>query len=489
MRGLKANFVFNVIGPVLSLIVMIVATPVYIAHIGNARYGLLAITWRLLGYFGFIDLGMSRASANALAKLGDPLAAHERAKVLMTALWINLLLGALGGLLFYFSGLFFIERLLEMPADLAPEIRDSLPWVAFLVPLALTGGIAYGALESRERFLTANILQVFAATAGVIAPVLCAVYISPSLTVVLPAAVLARILSVLLALFFALRGEEGLSPWLFDWKRGRALLGYGGWISISNILGPILASVDQLMIGSVLGVAAVAYYAVPMSLVVRSQLLAGALSRTLFPRLSRATHEEAKEMAAKALITLAYAYGAICAAASVLMSPFLEFWMGKDFGSVSGPIGGLLLIGAWTNGLSFIFFALLQGQGRPDIVAKTHVFEIVPYILVLWVLLNHFGVMGAAASWTLMVTVEVLIVFIASRLGTAYLVRLLPPLGFIAAASLYAIVLSPPLLHAILAAALFGAMTCAGALIFDASARELVATLHPFKMFNAMARK
>ena len=74
---------------------------------------------------------------------------------------------------------------------------------------------------------------------------------------------------------------------MFDRSRSRALFSYGAWVSVTNLISPLLESLDQLMIGSVLGVEAVAYYAVPMNLATRSQIVAGALARALFPRLSR----------------------------------------------------------------------------------------------------------------------------------------------------------------------------------------------------------
>src|ERR1019366_5051712 len=175
MRGIKANFVFNVAGPIVSIAVALITTPIYVSHIGLARYGLLAIIWRLLGYFGFLDLGLSRASANALAKLRDPSSRGERAKILVTAFWINLCLGAAGGIIFYFTGIIFIEHLLTVPADLKPEIETSFPWVAGVLPLALVSGLGAGALESRERFFAANVLQVGGTTAGLVVPLICAV--------------------------------------------------------------------------------------------------------------------------------------------------------------------------------------------------------------------------------------------------------------------------------------------------------------------------
>ncbi|MDQ6702147.1 MAG: oligosaccharide flippase family protein [Pseudomonadota bacterium] len=477
MRGIKTNFIFNVAGPIVPLVVGLITVPIYVSHIGAARYGLLSITWFLLGYFGFLDLGLSRASANALAKLGDSSLHGERAKVLVTVFWLNLCLGAIGAFIFYLSGSFLIERLLSVPADLKPEIETAFPWVACVLPLAVAAGQATGALESRERFLAANVLQVLGTTAGLMVPVICAVFISPSLSVVIPAAVISRGLSVLLSLGFVVREEWPLSPRNFDRQRCRELLGYGGWISVSNIVGPLLASVDQLVIGSVIGVAAVAHYAVPMSLIVRSQLLAVALSRTLFPRMSRYTPAEAKGLAEKAVITLAYAYGAICAPAVVLAGPFLELWMGKDFGSIARPVAELLFIGAWINGLGFILSALLQGQGRPDIVAKVHALEIIPYIAVLWFLMNRFGLLGAAAAWDLMVTVEAGFRFAAARYHPARLVQLIPPLGFILAAYLFVYISPPGILTAFLAAGVLAAGVGASALIFDTSSREFVASL------------
>ena len=65
----SANFTYNVIGALLPLVVSLGTVPFYIHQIGLARYGVVTITWVLLGYFGFLDFGMSRASANASASL------------------------------------------------------------------------------------------------------------------------------------------------------------------------------------------------------------------------------------------------------------------------------------------------------------------------------------------------------------------------------------------------------------------------------------
>ena len=288
---LKINFVINVFGAVVPLVVGLVTVPVYVRHIGDARYGVLSIVWVLLGYFGFLDLGLSRAAANALARLRHA-PQWARARVLVTTLVLNLGLGLFGSLCLAVFGSYLLQHVLAVTEALKLEIAQAFPWIVGLFPLALLSGVGIGALELRERFLLANVPQVSGMSFGQIVPVILAVVVSPSLAVVVPAAVIARALSVAAILIAVYRAEGPLPLVAFDRNQVRKLLTYGGWISVSGIVIPILSSLDQFVIGSMLNVAAVAHYAVPMSLATRSQVVAGALTRTLFPRMSSVGPDE-----------------------------------------------------------------------------------------------------------------------------------------------------------------------------------------------------
>ena len=95
---LKRSFVFNLIYPMMRLVVGVVTVPIYVHHVGDARYGVLSIVWILLGYFGFLDLGLSRASTNALSKLRDA-PQPNRARVLLTTITLNFCFGLIGTIL------------------------------------------------------------------------------------------------------------------------------------------------------------------------------------------------------------------------------------------------------------------------------------------------------------------------------------------------------------------------------------------------------
>ena len=93
---LVLNMAYNIGGATLPMLVSLITVPLYIATIGTDRYGIVAIAWLLLGYFGFLDFGLSRATANALSRLTDQ--SGERARVLVTSFCLNMALGALAAL-------------------------------------------------------------------------------------------------------------------------------------------------------------------------------------------------------------------------------------------------------------------------------------------------------------------------------------------------------------------------------------------------------
>lgn len=473
--GLKKNFAYTVIGMATPVIVALATIPIYIHHIGEERYGVLSIVWLLLGYFGFLDMGLSRASANALAKLRDAPDA-ERSRVFSSSLYLNLGLGVGGGALIYFAGSYLFRTQFNLSPDLWTELAGGMPWVAAMLPLALVSGVGFGALESRERFLAVNLLQMTGSAAGQVVPALCAVFISPSLEWVIPAAFLIRLLTTM-QVFWYLSRVDRLRLTRYDRGQGRALFRYGAWVSVTNIVGPILTSLDQFIIGSKLGPAAVSHYSVPMNLTTRVQILAAALSRAAFPRLSRYGKEEAVDLAERSIRGLAYLFGAACVGALFLVEPFLALWISPAFGQVATPVAHILLTGAWINGLAFVALSLLQGQGRPDLAAKMHVLELVPFIGVLWLLIDRFGLPGAAAAWTLRVGVDALLMFHLSGLRWRRLWTLLPA-GLLVLMAQFAVTCwSPALLPALAAGTAAAVLVVMVGLAVDKAMRAAVVAL------------
>ena len=110
---------------------------------------------------------------------------EDRARVLMTSLYMNLVLGILGGFILYLVGNPVLHQLMTLSGVLGAEVENSLPWIAGMLPLALLDGVGTGALDSRERFFIGNVLRLVGVALGQTLPLTCAVIIGPTLTVVI----------------------------------------------------------------------------------------------------------------------------------------------------------------------------------------------------------------------------------------------------------------------------------------------------------------
>ena len=410
--SVKLNTLINLTGAATPMLITLLVVPVYLQLVGEVRYGVLVLVWLVLGYFEFFDFGIGKATANHLAKLRNaPIS--EREAAFWTGAFINGLLGLLGGLVLLAAGRYGVHTYFgaKLPSELHDEVGMTLPWLAASVPIGTVSAIGVAALEAREQFLALNLLQVFVTVLIQLSPLLVVWWRGPALDGLVAATVLCRVVANV-PVFLACRRylplenrphiHRSLAPQLFR---------YGGWVTVTAIISPILVSIDRLMIGSQLGMSAVTRYAVPYSLVTKFQILPASLVRTLFPRFSLFDWEECALLAQKAVSGLAAMTLPLIVAAVLVMKPFLHFWISADFAETSAPLGGILLIGVWVNNLAWVPAVLLQAQGRPGAVAKLHVLELVPYLAILWLGLAWAGLQGAAWAWVLRVTVDAVLMF------------------------------------------------------------------------------
>lgn len=430
--SVKRHTAYNLAGALLPLLAIFFTLPLYLAVIGEARYGVLAILWTLLGYFGLFDLGLGRAVTNRIAALVVSTPA-ERHRVFWTALSINLVFGVLAAATVLAAGDLLFSHFLDTASALSREVEDAMLWIALCVPALLASSVMSGALMGREEFLLQNAVRGVEGVLMQVFPLLAAVLIAPEVKWIVLAVLVVRVLATA-ALFVTcvVRLPVRLSP-SFSLSDARALTVFGGWVTITSTIGPILSTLDRVILGAASGMRAVTYYAVPFGLVSRLSIIPGSLSTALFPRFSSIQDDTTRlELQNRAVRALTSVITPLVLLGLFAMAPFLAWWVDADFSANAAFAGEILLVGVWINCLAYLPFALLQGSGRPDLVAKIHAAEVVPYLLVLWVALQLWGVAGAAAAWTLRCAVDAVLLFSVARTGSVVLRALLTPLAAIA---------------------------------------------------------
>lgn len=474
MARLAGKFLINLGGAVLGVAVALITVPMYVHQIGEARYGILSLVWMLMGYLGFLDFGLSRATANALAKMADA-PAEERSTVFSTALIINVMLGSIGGLILCFGGKYALLSTRDLEPYLREEIISMMPYLLPLLPMALISGVGIGALESKERFAAANVLQIGTNILSQIGPLLAALYIAPTLSVVVPAIMLVRIATTITNLLYVTRSENLRLRLRFQPERLKKLLSYGVWVTLTNLVSPLMTSLDQFVISTTLGASQVTRYAVPMTMALRLQMLSGAFSRTAFPRFSRLEAAEAKQLAGHGLVALAYLSALVYGPMLVMVQPFFVVWMGQDFAVHAVTVARLLLFGAWMNGLASVPYAYLQGQGKPDKVAKLHISEVLPYLLALWFFTGQLGVAGAAVAWALRTTIDALMLTWMARLPLKVVCSVIPAIVLLGAGCFVGICCSDfSFLLSFVPASALGLVIVAAGLVMEPRLRALL---------------
>ncbi len=386
---------YNLAGALIPLALSFVTVPIYLHLVGPDRYGVLAIAWLLLGYFGLFDLGLGRATSYRIASLKDPNGAVH-ADVFKTAVGINMGIGVVGGAILWAAGWWFFGSIFKVGPDLRAETLQALPWLAASVPVATMTGVLSGALQGREKFLETNTVSVISTVLFQIFPLSVAWFYGPNLAGLLAAAVFARVAAIVV-LWFSCHKEftRGHTP---RWRRdeARLLLGFGGWVTLNGLMGPALIMADRFLIGAVLGARAVAVYTIPFQLAQRSGVVPTALTGALFPRLSATAAQDRAPIVDKAVRALACLTTVPVFIALFIFKPFLVAWIGPALAEQSYRIGMIVIIAFWANSFVAIYFSVLQASGRPSAVSKILVAQLVPYLVALWFVLKYWGLEGAA---------------------------------------------------------------------------------------------
>lgn len=412
------NTAINFLGQLLPLVVGVVTIPLIVQGLGPERFGILSVAWVVLGYFSLFDLGLGRATTKFVAEYLGRGDVDRLSGLIWTSMTFHLLLGAVGGALLAAFVPLLVGRVLNIPAALAAEAKGTFFILAASVPIVLGTMTLRGALEAGQRFDLVNAVKVPASVLTLVIPASAA-----PLGLDLPAIAFLLVLTILAAalVYFVLCVRVFPSvkrAYSFNAQVLRPVFTFGGWVTVTNIVGPVLVYLDRFLIGSLLSMSAVAYYTAPYDVIIRLQVLSVSLAITLFPTFSAleamGDRERLGRLYARSVKFIFLTLGPAIILLVLYADEALRFWLGDVFARESAPVLRLLGLGVFVNSLAHVPYTLLQGAGRPDIPAKFHLMELPFYAALAWVLIATWGITGAALAWTLRVVVDAVLLFVAS---------------------------------------------------------------------------
>ena len=292
--------------------------------------------------------------------------------------------------------------------------------------MVITAGLR-GILEALQRFRLATAIRIPMGVFTYLGPVLILPF-SRSLVPIMATLVLGRIAAGLAHFWACFKAMPSLrTRTSFHRASVGPLIRFGGWMTVTNIAAPLLVSCDRFLIGTMLSVTAVAYYAVPYEVVSRLTLLPGALVGVLFPAFSTALQADRNRLIFLYECGVKYIVLGLFPVTLLLITfapEGLRLWLGDDFARNSTHVAQLLAAAVFINSIAQIPFAHVQGAGRPDLTAKFHLLELPVYVAALFYFARTMGITGVAIAWLLRVTIDSLLLFAVSW-------RLLPENRFV----------------------------------------------------------
>lgn len=398
---------WNLLGTALPLVASIAAVPFLLDRLGVERFGILSLVWVLIGYFSFFDLGIGRALTKLVAERVDDRRREELISLCSTGTALVLVVGACGalviGLLAGLPGLW----LKRVPSTLHSESVTTLVIVAISVPVVVGTAALRGIMEGYEAFRLLNLIRVPAGIAMFAAPCFAAAYSSR-----LDLAVGALALTRLFFLFVHAWASWQMCPLSLravERRWFRPLLAFGGWLTVSNTVGPVIVYLDRFVIGALMPPTAVGYYAAPFEVVSRLLILPMALCAAIFPALARSNYAQRSQgtkLEQQALLLILAVVLPISTLGAVFAEPLLRVWLGADFAREGALPMQILFAGFSLNAISQLPFAALHSMGRTRETALLHLIELPLYVLALVWLVQSYGLPGAAAAWSLRALID-----------------------------------------------------------------------------------
>ena len=412
---LIGNIAWNLFGTAAPLLVAIFAIPILIEDLGIARFGVLTIAWMVVGYFSFFDLGLGRALTKLVAEKLGQRQSDDSPLLIWTAISMMAVLGLLGAIVVAALSPWLVSNVLKIPVELQLETLKVFYLLALSIPIVIITTGLRGVLEAHQRFGLVNAVRIPLGILTFLGPVVVLPF-SKNLVAVVGMLVFVRLASLIAYAVLCLYVEPALRRSVsFDRGMVRPLINFGGWMTVSNIVGPFMVYMDRFLIGAVISLSAVTYYATPFEIITRLFIIPSAIIGVLFPAFSTLLAQDRSlvpRLYKRAVNYISILLFPVIIIIFTFAHEFLTFWLGSEFAKNSSLLLQILSIGVLINSLTYVPFGLIQSAGRPDLTAKLHLVELPFYLLILWWSLDVYGVTGAAFAWALRIFIDAVLSFI-----------------------------------------------------------------------------
>jgi O-antigen/teichoic acid export membrane protein len=397
-----ANALFGVAEYVSIPVLMVCSAPFLLHRLGAEQYAIwvlatATVTGGTLLSTGFGDAAVKYVSA-ARGRRDDA----RVEQILRTLLSFNLLLGGLIALLVWCAAPFLARHLPHLSESLQGSYRQVLGLAAVLLTVKSVESVFICAQRAYERYGPTTGITIATRAATIGAAVVLAAQSGGVVAIMWATLAIAVVgLGLQMGAVWSDLPVENLLP---GWDRAviAELFGFGCFSWLQGLVALFSSQADRLIVGYMLGAAALSYYSICVQIALPIHGIAAAGLQVLFPYLGARLESTSRAEARKSFVT---AFGANAGLVLALALPvalgsriLLRHWIGQDFADHAAVTLTVTACSFALLGLNVTGHYFLMALGRVRLLALVNLAGAVCMFAGIAVLAPRYGVLGAACG-------------------------------------------------------------------------------------------
>jgi O-antigen/teichoic acid export membrane protein len=398
---LIANSIRNFAGAAIPAAASLLTVPYIVKAMGDERYGAFTLIAAIIGYFALLDINVTAGAVKYIAEYNASGRRRELHEVIIFGGMIYLVIGVIGSFAIFILSGTLTERVFAVSAQHRALVTSALQLAALGFLFSQLQLFLNSITQSLNRFDISAILEIVFGTAVPITTVVL-LWSGYGLWEIVALRVVATVVNVVLLLLIIIRIIPDFHWVLPSSAIARKLASFSCYSYLSRIAAITYANADKLLIGAMVSVAELTYYAIPATIANRLLGLTFRMGSVFYPLASELNalgqHEKLEQCYLTASRYLNYINIYFVMIISLFAYQILFHWMGAGFAEkgemIMIAISLSMLVDSFTN-LPSLFN---DGLGFPKM---TGVFAVVRAIggLGLTVFFTYWwGIFGAALS-------------------------------------------------------------------------------------------
>jgi len=413
-KKIIVNIFSNWTNLVLTMLAAFIVSPIIVHGLGNENYGIWTLVVSITGYFTVLDFGVSTALVRFISKY-EALKDRKKSRQIYSNAFIFFFYVSLTIAIFTAVFAFFFGDLFEITT-----ISKKYLYLVFLIAgLELTVSMLFsvfmGTLRAVQEFLQLNIISIIFM---IIKNILLVIFLLNGYNLLSLAIIQFMTTSTrLVAQYILIKKKyhhfsyqrKDYSPQIF-----KDIFSYSIFSFIIAIAQKVLFYTDSIVIGSMLSVSAVTFYAIPMTLMAYLERFVYSAMSVLTPVIS-SNDALGDNNLNQQLYIIGTKFSLIISMPILFVlytngDSFISLWMGEEFGEKARNVIMIFCVGFVFSLSQIIANGILKGISKHKIFSYILVIEAICNLLLSLILIKHLGIDGVALGTTIPLVIANLIV-------------------------------------------------------------------------------